>query len=307
MITVTDVAKQFDDKFVVDKLNLQVKQGEIVGLLGPNGAGKTTTLRMLAGVLPPSKGTIKVDKLDMAFQDQTVKQRIGFLPENNPLYDELTVEEYLRFWADIKGVSNDSLHETLQFVVDSCGLEDVYYRPIQELSKGYRQRVGLAQAILTKPDILLLDEPTEGLDPNQRQDIAQLIRSLGQDRTVIISSHVLAELSRICNRMIIIHRGQVVADETPDSLKNIGSEDVQIVEFEVRGKAIRETLSKLSGVIRITKIAKDYYAIEANGKRDIRPKIFETAKDNNWTILTLLRKERQIEEVFSQLTSGDKS
>ena len=302
MISLTKLSKRYDDKLVVSDVSLNIKSGEIVGLLGPNGAGKTTTLRMLAGVLPPSKGSVKVDDKDMAIHDQAVKQRIGYLPENNPLYDELTVEEYLRFWADIKGVSADALPDTLNFVVERCGLEEVYYRPIQELSKGFRQRVGLAQAILTKPDILLLDEPTEGLDPNQRQDIAQLIRDLGKDRTVIISSHVLAELSRICNRMVILHKGAVVADETPDNLKKVGSGSGQIIEVEVQGKQIAATLKQIPGVKKLTKQKKDYYIVEATGKRDIRKQIFKAAAAHDWTILTLNRHEQQLEEVFSRLT-----
>lgn len=303
MISVTGLAKRFDDKFVVENLNLSIAKGEIVGLLGPNGAGKTTTLRMLAGVLPPSKGKVVVDKKDMATHDHTIKQRIGYLPENNPLYEDLTVEEYLRFWADIKGVLAAALPETLSFVVKRCGLQEVYYRPIQELSKGYRQRVGLAQAILTKPDILLLDEPTEGLDPNQRQDIAQLIRDLGKDRTVIISSHVLAELARICNRMVILHKGSVVADETPENLKKVGKGSGQIVEVEVIGKQIAAVLKQIPGVTKVTKQKKDYYIVEASGKRDIRKAIFKAAATHDWTILTLNRHEQQLEEVFSQLTS----
>ena len=302
MISVTDLAKRFDDKFVVENLNLSIAKGEIVGLLGPNGAGKTTTLRMLAGVLPPSKGKVVVDKKDMATHDQTIKQRIGYLPENNPLYEDMTVEEYLRFWADIKGVSSEALPETLSFVVKHCGLQEVYYRPIQELSKGYRQRVGLAQAILTKPDILLLDEPTEGLDPNQRQDIAQLIRDLGKDRTVIISSHVLAELARICNRMVILHKGSVVADETPENLKNVGKASGQIVEVEVIGKQIAAVLKQIPGVTKVTKQKKDCYIVEASGKRDVRGQISKAAAAHDWTILTLTRHEQQLEEEFSQLT-----
>ena len=171
MIALTKLSKRFDRQFVVNDLNLKIKQGEIVGLLGPNGAGKTTTLRMIAGVLPPSKGTVVIDDKNIE-ADGIVKKRIGFLPENNPLYDELTVEEYLSFWSDMKEIPQGERQEAIDFVVDRCGISEVYYRPISELSKGYRQRVGLSQAILTKPDILILDEPTEGLDPNQRQDIA---------------------------------------------------------------------------------------------------------------------------------------
>lgn len=302
MITLTKLSKRFDRQFVVSDVNLKIKQGEIVGLLGPNGAGKTTTLRMIAGVLPPSKGTVVIDDKNIE-TDGIVKKRIGFLPENNPLYDELTVEEYLSFWADMKEIPKGERQEAIDFVVDRCGITDVYYRPISELSKGYRQRVGLSQAILTKPDILILDEPTEGLDPNQRQDIAALIRDLGKERTVIISSHVLSELAKIVNRMIIIHKGAIVADETPDNLRRLGSSS-QIVEMEVKGNHVISTLKKVDGVIGVHEAKKDYYVIEVEKKLDIREKLYQLSVKNKWTLLTLVAKERAIEDVFSQLTSN---
>lgn len=302
MIELTKLSKRFDRQFVVSDVNLKIKQGEIVGLLGPNGAGKTTTLRMIAGVLPPSKGTVIIDDKNIE-SEGIVKKRIGFLPENNPLYDELTVEEYLSFWSDMKEIPQGERQEAIDFVVDRCGITDVYYRPISELSKGYRQRVGLSQAILTKPDILILDEPTEGLDPNQRQDIAALIRDLGKERTVIISSHVLSELAKIVNRMVIIHKGAIVADETPDNLRRLGSSS-QIVEIEVKGNHVLSTLKKIDGVIDVHETKKDYYVVEVEKKQDIREKLYKLAIKNKWTLLTLVAKERAIEDVFSQLTSN---
>lgn len=302
MIALTKLSKRFDRQFVVNDLNLKIKQGEIVGLLGPNGAGKTTTLRMIAGVLPPSKGTVVIDDKNIE-ADGIVKKRIGFLPENNPLYDELTVEEYLSFWSDMKEIPQGERQEAIDFVVDRCGISEVYYRPISELSKGYRQRVGLSQAILTKPDILILDEPTEGLDPNQRQDIATLIRDLGKERTVIISSHVLSELAKIVNRMVIIHKGAIVADETPDNLRRLGSSS-QIVEMEVKGNHVISTLKKVDGVIDVHETKKDYYTLEVERKLDVREKLYKLSVKNKWTLLTLVSKERAIEDVFSQLTSN---
>ena len=301
MITLTKLSKRFDRQFVVSDVNLKINQGEIIGLLGPNGAGKTTTLRMIAGVLPPSKGTVVIDETNIE-TDGIVKKRIGFLPENNPLYEELTVEEYLSFWSDMKEIPKSERQEAIDFVVDRCGISEVYYRPISELSKGYRQRVGLSQAILTKPDILILDEPTEGLDPNQRQDIAALIRDLGKERTVIISSHVLSELAKIVNRMVIIHKGAIVADETPDNLRRLGSSS-QTVEIEVKGNHVLSTLKKVDGVIDVHEIKKDYFVVEIEKKLDIREKLYKLAVKNKWTLLTLVAKERAIEDVFSQLTS----
>lgn len=302
MITLSKLSKRFDRQFVVNDVNIKINEGEIVGLLGPNGAGKTTTLRMIAGVLPPSKGNVQIDGKDITL-DGSIKKRIGFLPENNPLYDEMTVEEYLAFWADMKEIAKSDRQDAIDFVVDRCGISEVYYRPISELSKGYRQRVGFSQAILTKPDILIFDEPTEGLDPNQRQDIANLIRDLGKKRTVIISSHVLPELAKIASRMIIIHKGAVVADETPENLRKIGSAS-QVVEIEVKGSNVLSTLRKVDGVTEVTEARKNYFVITVDKKQDIREELYKLSMKNKWTLLTLLAKEQAIEDVFSQLTSN---
>ncbi len=301
MIVVADLTKKFDSKPVIQGLSFKIKPGEIVGLLGPNGAGKTTTLRMLAGVLPPTGGTIEINGQNFGSEAEKIKKNIGFLPEDNPLYEELTVEEYLNFWAEIKEVPAGEKQAAIDFVVKNCGIKEVYYRPISELSKGYRQRVGLAQAILTQPDILLLDEPTEGLDPNQRHDIAGLIMSLGKERTVIISSHVLSEVAKICTRLMIIHQGKIVADDTPENMRRIG-ENSTLIEAELLGENIQPTLEKLPGVKSVTNPRPNYYLIEAGGKTDLRRTLFETAISNHWILLTLTRKERGLEEVFSELT-----
>ncbi|OGG15820.1 hypothetical protein A3D78_04320 [Candidatus Gottesmanbacteria bacterium RIFCSPHIGHO2_02_FULL_39_14] len=302
MITLTNLSKKFDSQLVINNLNLKIKESEIVGLLGPNGAGKTTTLRMIAGVIPPSKGTVNIDGQNIAVAD-ILKKRIGYLPENNPLYSDLTVEEYLSFWADMKEIAKEKRPEAIDFVIDRCGIADVYYRPISELSKGYRQRVGLSQALLTRPDILIFDEPTEGLDPNQRQDIAALIKDLGKKRTVIISSHVLTELSKIASRLIIIHKGNIVADDSPENLKKIGSNS-QTIEMEVKGINVVSQIKKIAGVLGVKQTKPNYFIIKAEKKRDLREDIFKLSVKNKWILLTLVAKERAIEDVFSQLTSG---
>jgi ABC-2 type transport system ATP-binding protein len=302
MIVLDGISKSYNHQVVIDDINLKIKKGEIVGLLGPNGAGKTTTLRMIAGVLPPTKGNIRIDDSNLE-SDPSLKKRIGFLPENNPLYDEMTVEEYLSFWADMKEIPKNEKQEAINFVVDHCGIAEVFYRPINELSKGYRQRVGFSQAILTKPDILILDEPTEGLDPNQRQDIANLIRQLGKERTVIISSHVLGELSKIASRMVIIHKGAIVADDTPDNLKKIGKSS-SVIEMEIKGNGILSALKKVDGVVKVTEQRKNYFVIEANRKDDIREDLYRLSVKNKWILLTLLSRERAIEDVFGELTSN---
>ena len=284
---------------MVKDVNLTIRQGEIVGLLGPNGAGKTTTLRMIAGVLPATKGSVVIDEQEMKKHGKDLKKMIGFLPEENPLYEEMTVEEYLRFWADIKGIPDQK--KALDFVVKHAGISEVYYRRIAELSKGFRQRVGLSQAILSKPQILILDEPTEGLDPNQRQEIQKLIKSLGKKRTVIIASHVLSEVSKLCNRIIIIHKGKIVADDTAENLRKAKSKK-QIIEAEIKGKRVISTLKSIKGVSKVSKRKNDYFVLETSGKEDLRQEIFKTAVKKRWTLLTLLKKEMELEDIFAKLT-----
>jgi len=302
MIVLESISKSFNHRVVINNVNLKIQKGEIVGLLGPNGAGKTTTLRMIAGVLPPTKGSIKIDDYDLE-SDPGLKKRIGFLPENNPLYDEMTVEEYLSFWADMKEIPKNEKRQAIDFVVNHCGIAEIFYRPINELSKGYRQRVGFSQAILTKPDILIMDEPTEGLDPNQRQDIANLIKQLGKDRTVIISSHVLGELSKIASRMVIIHKGAIVADDTPENLKKMGKTSC-VIEMEVKGNGILSAVKKIAGVVKVSEQRKNYFVIEVAKNTDIREELYKLAVKNKWILLTLFLKERAIEDVFGELTSN---
>ncbi|MCL4365637.1 ABC transporter ATP-binding protein [Patescibacteria group bacterium] len=301
MITLKNITKKFDGKAAVDDISLKISAGDIVGLLGPNGAGKTTTLRMVSGVLPPSKGTVIINDLDLDKNGSQLKKLIGFLPENNPLYEEMTVEEHLKFWAKLKGIPKEKQTEAIGYVVKSTAIDDVYYRPISELSKGYRQRVGLSQALLTKPEILILDEPTEGLDPNQRQEIQTLIRSLGKKHTVIISSHVLSEISRICNRIVIINKGKIAADDSVDNLKNLNATS-GLIELEVKGAGILKTLQKLNGVIDVKEQGNNHFLVEVEKGKDLREQIFRTAVKNNWVILTLLRKQMELEDVFTELT-----
>ena len=301
MIQLKRIVKRFGPITALDELSFTIKKGEIVGLLGPNGAGKTTTLRIIAGILPPSQGEVLINHQTLSQANGEWKKLIGYLPENNPLYEELTVEEFLKFWARLKGLDKLGQQRAINFVVKSTGLAEVYYRPINELSKGFRQRVGFSQAILTKPEILLLDEPTEGLDPNQRREIRQLIKKLGRHRTVVVSSHILSEVAQIANRIIIIHQGRVVGDDTPENLKHLKTGRVQI-EVEIKGQKVLEDLRKLSGIFKVEEISPHRFLLES--KEDLRAKIFSLAKDKNWTLLTMFKKELELEEIFSQLTQG---
>jgi ABC-2 type transport system ATP-binding protein len=304
MIQATGLGKKFDNHFAVENVHFTIKPGEIIGLLGPNGAGKTTTLRMIAGILPPSKGAVTIDGIDIHTESgQLEKRKIGFLPENNPLYDEMTVEEYLDYWSEIKRIPQNERVDAIRFVVTNCGISNVYYRPISELSKGFRQRVGLSQAILTKPEILILDEPTEGLDPNQRQDIALLIRTIGKKRTIIISSHVLSEIAKIASRLIVIHNGGIVADETPEKFRQRGGKTTSII-LEAKGEKIVPTIKQISGVLHVKEDTSHVYVITVEKGKDIREQVFHTAVKHKWDVLTLYRKDQDIEDIFGQLTGN---
>src|SRR5437870_6811285 len=217
-LAVEGVSKRFDDVTAVDRVCFAVDPGEVVGFLGPNGAGKSTTMRLITQYYEPDTGDIRLDGVPLVEAGRAAKRRIGYLPENNPLYGDMLVSEYLAFIADLRELRGPARSQAIDDAVTGTGLETVYYRPIGELSKGFRQRVGLAQAILHRPDLLVLDEPTEGLDPNQRVEIRQLIGTLGRDRTVLLSTHVLSEVQQSCSRLLIISRGKIVADGPVDRL-----------------------------------------------------------------------------------------
>lgn len=304
MIELAHVTKKYDGKAVVQDLTLHIAKGEVVGFLGPNGAGKTTTVRMIAGVLPPSNGTVLINEQNLFSEDLTTRPHIGYLPENNPIYDDMTVEEFLKMWAELKAIPKPDHAALIEEAVVSTGLEEVYYRPIAELSKGYKQRTGLAQAIVSKPQILLLDEPTEGLDPNQRRDIHKLLTNIGKERTVIICSHVLSEITKMCNRILIINHGQLVADSPTSELGNLSGGNV-MYEVVASGKEVERDIDKLKGVKAVRSIKEDgavRYTITARTKDDLRLPIFELAKTKNWKLYELVRKQQDLEDIFAKLT-----
>lgn len=306
MIKLTQVSKKFDTQEVINNISLEIKEGEIIGLLGPNGAGKTTTIRMIAGVLPPTKGKVFIDGKDIFPSDlqEVEKPDIGYLPENNPIYDDITVEEFLALWTNLKKIPELEKKEKISKVVKSCGLEEVYYRPISELSKGFRQRAGLAQAILSEPEILLLDEPTEGLDPNQRRDIHDLIKGIGKKRTVIISSHVLPEITKMCNRVIIINKGKIVADSPTNKLEKI-SNGKQIYQIVTKDKSIEKDLNSLKIDFSLNsenRGEETIWTLETKNKKDLRGDIFKLAVKNKWQLLELVRHEEDLEDIFAELT-----
>src|SRR5881409_2898259 len=255
LLSLDRVSKRFDGVTAVDQVSFAVDRGQVVGFLGPNGAGKTTTMRLITQFYEPDEGAITLDGVALAVAAREAKRRIGYLAENNPLYGEMLVADYLAFIADLRELAGASRARSLDEAVTATGIEGVFYRPIGELSKGYRQRVGLAQAILHRPDLLVLDEPTEGLDPNQRVEIRQLIGTLGRDRTVLLSTHVLSEVQQSCSRLLIISRGKIVADGPVDRLMQQAEGTVEIaVELAETGggATAADALTKLPGVRRVS-------------------------------------------------------
>jgi ABC-2 type transport system ATP-binding protein len=306
-LSLDGVSKRFDGVTAVDHVSFAVDRGQVVGFLGPNGAGKSTTMRMITQYYEPDTGTITFDGVPLADAPRAAKRRIGYLPENNPLYSDLLVGDYLAFIADLRELAGPSRLHAIDEAVTATGIETVYYRPIGELSKGFRQRVGLAQAILHRPDLLVLDEPTEGLDPNQRVEIRRLIGTLGKDRTVILSTHVLSEVQHTCSRLLIISRGKIVADGPVDRLIAQAAGAVEIA-VEVAGSNVAEALERLPGVLRVTPAAAatdGHVAVTVTAERakDPRPEIFELAKARGWTLYELHQRAGSLEDLFHQLTS----
>ena len=310
MIQVENLTKDYGPVRAVDRVSFNVRKGEVLGFLGPNGAGKSTTMKILTCFLAPTGGTARVAGLDVFEQSLQVRQRIGYLPEDTPIYRDMTVREYLEFCAEVRGMSKDKSEARIKEIGGRCGLGDHAGRLVGELSKGYRQRLGLAQAMLHDPDILILDEPTSGLDPNQIVEIRGLIKEVGKEKTVILSTHILPEVQATCSRVIIISKGQVVADGTPDDLRareRGGRYRVVVAANGVPADAIRTRLGSLSGVGSCKSFAGEdgaySFAIDATTSDDLRRSLFKTAVDNRWTLLELVRESASLEDVFRNLTT----
>lgn len=306
MISLNHVTKRFGQTTAVDNLSLKIGSGEVVGLLGPNGAGKTSTMRLITGFLAPDAGQIFINGIDIEANSLDARRLLGYLPENNPLYEEMLVAEYLNFSAALKGL-NDKRQSYIKDAVKATSLADVFYRPIGELSKGYRQRVGLAQAILHRPAILILDEPTEGLDPNQRIEIRELIKELGKERTVVVSTHVLQEVQQTCGRVVIINQGRLILDVL---MKDLAAQatGTKVIKVMLSGKGVLKTLKSLPGVIKVTKEAQNgqqqTYTLTCGAETELRPAIFNLAKENNWVLWELHQEEVRLETIFHNLTTN---
>jgi ABC-2 type transport system ATP-binding protein len=306
LLSLTGVTKRFHGVTAVDQVSFEVDRGQVVGFLGPNGAGKSTTMRMITQYYEPDAGDIRLDGVPLAEAGREAKRRIGYLPENNPLYGDMLVCDYLGFIAELRGLRGTAGRRALDHAVAATGIESVYYRPIGELSKGFRQRVGLAQAMLHHPDLLVLDEPTEGLDPNQRVEIRRLIGELGKDRTVILSTHVLSEVQHTCSRLLIISRGRIVADGPVERLIQQAEGAVEIA-VEAAGAGVADALRALPGVRRVEagRVAENgrvAVTVTADRTADLRPEIFGLAKARGWTLYELHQQTGSLEDLFHQLT-----
>lgn len=310
MIEARELTKYYGDFRAIENLTFEVKKGEIIGLLGPNGAGKTTTMRIITGFMPPSSGTTLIAGFDMVDQSLEARANIGYLPETVPLYTEMTVEGYLSFMGSIRGMSSKLIRSRIGDVIESCKLGDYQKTLIGKLSKGFRQRVGIAQAVLHEPKVLVLDEPTIGIDPIQVVETRQLIRNLAGNHTVILSSHILPEVSMLCSRVLIINQGQIVAEDTPGDLAD-RLQGVERLEVEVQGprEAVTIALEKIRGVISVVCSSnnedRNVYKIQARRGLDLRPTVSRAVISNGWSLLSLQLISMSLEEIFLKLTTEE--
>lgn len=309
MIDVQHVTKRYGNMTALDDISFSINKGEIVAFLGPNGAGKTTTMRILTGFMPPTKGTVRIAGYDCLETPWEVKKHIGYLPETPPLYLELTVKEYLTFVGRIKRLSPEQLPERMDTIIAQTGLSDVQGRVIGHLSRGYRQRVGLAQALVHNPPVLILDEPTTGLDPNQIIEIRDLIKDLAGSHTIMLSTHILAEATAICQRVIIIHRGRIVAVDTPDRLgAKLRESETLSLTVKQPDPHLLEALRQISGVIQVRPGASpQIYILETQMGHDIREELTKLVVSRNAGLLELKTQPLTLEDVFKVLTHPDSS
>ncbi len=313
MIDVKNLKKDYGTFKALDDITFEVRRGEVLGFLGPNGAGKTTTMKILTCFVAPTSGHATVAGMSIVDDSLEIRRNIGYLPENAPLYMDMRVSEYLDFIADIRGLAGEQRSKSRKRVVEVCGLGTVVNKEIRTLSKGYRQRVGLAQAMVHDPRILILDEPTSGLDPNQIVEIRELIKSIGEERTVILSTHNLSEVQATANRVVIISAGKLVADGSPEELESDrggARYKVQLATPERGGAGIADVFKKIGGVSDVEVTAPDRsdeigVVVRSQGEADLRADIFKTAVDQKWVLLGLERRQVDLESIFRQLTSSD--
>jgi len=307
MIEVAHLTKRYAGHTAVSDVSFTVGRGEIVGLLGPNGAGKSTTMRILSCYLPATSGSVRVAGLDVYHQSDEVRRRIGYMPENNPLHVEMRVREYLKFRARLKGMSSKRMRERVDTVMQQCNLTEVAGRIIGQLSKGYRQRVGLADALVHEPELIILDEPTIGLDPHQIRAVRQLIKSLAGTHTVLLSTHILPEAEMTCNRMLIMYGGRVLAADTPENLQQLMSSNSQVLaEIAAPPVELHQCWAEMPEVehFDISPAEGEYFrcALTPKDGRDLRPQIFSLAQSRGWPLRELTRSRHSLEDIYVQVT-----
>ncbi|QKZ12286.1 gliding motility-associated ABC transporter ATP-binding subunit GldA [Spirosoma sp. KUDC1026] len=302
-IRVENLIKEYGAQKAVNDISLTVRPGEIVGFLGPNGAGKSTTMKIATGYLLPTDGTIEVNGFDVRTSPMDVRRSVGYLPEHNPLYLDMYVTEFLRFAGALHGLGGRDLSGRIAEIIERVGLGREQHKRIGQLSKGYRQRVGLAQALLHNPPVLILDEPTTGLDPNQLAEIREVIREAGRDKTVLFSTHIMQEVEAICDRVVIINRGQIVADSPLNQLRaSAAASDVVVVAEFADELANPDLLRALPGVQQFEPLGSGQYRIAANASVDLRAAIFRLAADQQLTLVGLRQQENSLEGIFKELT-----
>ena len=307
MIEVANLTKRYAGRTAVSDISFTVARGEIVGLLGPNGAGKSTTMRILSCFLPATSGSARVAGCDVFDQSQEVRRRIGYMPENNPLYPEMRVREYLKFRARLKGLGWRASRRRVSTVMEQCGLADVGRRVIGQLSKGYRQRVGLADALVHEPELIILDEPTIGLDPHQIRSVRQLIKSLAGRHTILISTHILPEAEMLCSRMLIMFDGRILAADTPDNLQRRMAGGSRIIaEIAAPADALLELWSQVPEIGQFDVSASDSgfqrCVLQPRDGMDLRPLIFALVRERNWALRELTRRRHSLEDIYVQIT-----
>ena len=306
MIKVSNLSKKYVGKPAVDNISFNVESGEIVGFLGPNGAGKTTTIRMLTGYIPPTSGTALIGGYDIFLNSLIAKQKIGYMPENVPLYDDMRVREYLLFRAELKGLRGQDVRKHMNEALELCSIKDIKSQMISSLSKGFRQRVGLADALINKPPLLILDEPTNGLDPSQIRSFRELIKELAENHTILISTHILSEVELTCDRVLIINKGRMIGNNTPSELsEKIKSSTTISLELKSQDHDIRDTISNISGIKKITLEKEEddwkFFRIRVDYGHDLREEIMNLGNKRNWLIREIHYQRSNLEDAYIEM------
>ena len=306
MIKVSNLSKKYVGKPAVDNISFNVESGEIVGFLGPNGAGKTTTIRMLTGYIPPTSGTALIGGYDIFLNSLIAKQKIGYMPENVPLYDDMRVREYLLFRAELKGLRGQDVRKHMNEALELCSIKDIKSQMISSLSKGFRQRVGLADALINKPLLLILDEPTNGLDPSQIRSFRELIKELAENHTILISTHILSEVELTCDRVLIINKGKMIGNNTPLELsEKIKSSTTISLELKSQDHDIRDTISNISGIKKVTLEKQEddwkFFRIRVDYGNDLREEIMNLGNKRNWLIREIHYQRSNLEDAYIEM------